>query len=109
VKGFCQIQGVDYDEMFSPFTMLKSIRILLAIAMHYDYKIWQMDVKTTLLNGNLCEDVHTPDVSYALIVMSKYQLSPGDAHWVAVKNILKCLRRTKDQFLIYMEVRKSSL
>ena len=58
-KGFKQIQGVDYDETFSPIAMLKSIRILLAIAAFYDYEIWQMDVKTTFLNGNLSEDVYT--------------------------------------------------
>ena len=38
--------------------MLKSIRILLAIAAHYDYEIWKMDVKMTFLNGNLYEDVY---------------------------------------------------
>ena len=38
--------------------MLKSIRILLAIAAHYDYEIWQMDVKTAFLNGNLSEEVY---------------------------------------------------
>ena len=38
--------------------MLKSIRILLAIAAYYDYEIWQMDVKTAFLNGNLEEDVY---------------------------------------------------
>ncbi|XP_058751499.1 secreted RxLR effector protein 161-like [Vicia villosa] len=32
---------------------------------------------------------------------SKYQFDPSDAHWVAVKNILKYLIRTKDSFLIY--------
>ena len=42
----------------SHVAMLKSIRILLAIAAHYDYEIWQMDVKTTFLNGNLTEDVY---------------------------------------------------
>ncbi|KAI5419048.1 hypothetical protein KIW84_043303 [Lathyrus oleraceus] len=42
-----------------------------------------------------------PDVSYALSATSRYQSDPGDAHWVAVKNILKYLRRTKDSFLIY--------
>ena len=31
------------------------------------------------------------DVSYALSIMSRYQSNPGDAHWVAVKNILKYL------------------
>ena len=38
--------------------MLKSIRILLFIAAHYDYEIWQMDVKTTFLNGNLEEEIY---------------------------------------------------
>ena len=38
--------------------MLKSIRLLLAIATHYDYEIWKMDVKTTFLNGNLIEEVY---------------------------------------------------
>ncbi len=38
-KGFRQVQGVDYDETFSPVAMLKSVRILLAIAAHFDFKI----------------------------------------------------------------------
>ena len=38
-KGFRQVQGVDYDEMFSPVAMLKSIRIILAIAAYFDYEI----------------------------------------------------------------------
>src|SRR5665213_1590209 len=42
-----------------------------------------------------------PDVSYALSVLSRYQSNPGDPHWQAVKTILKYLRRTKDQFLVY--------
>ena len=42
-----------------------------------------------------------PDVSYALSVTSRCQSDLGMGHWVAVKNILKYLRRTKDAFLIY--------
>ena len=57
-KGYRQRQGIDFDETFSPVAMLKSIRILLAIAAHYDYEIWQMDVKTAFLNGNLSEEVY---------------------------------------------------
>ena len=41
------------------------------------------------------------DVSYALSVTSRYQSDPGESHWIAVKNILKYLRRTKDVFLVY--------
>src|SRR3954462_13318568 len=57
-KGFKQIPGVDYDETFSPVAMLKSIQILLAIAAHFDYEIWQMDVKTAFLNGNIDEELY---------------------------------------------------
>ena len=57
-KGFKQTHGIDYDETFSPVTMLKSIRILIAIVAYHDYEIWQMDVKTAFLNGNLLEDVY---------------------------------------------------
>ena len=38
--------------------MIKSIRILLSIAAHMDYEIWQMDVKTTFLNGSLDETIY---------------------------------------------------
>ena len=57
-KGFTQIQGIDYDETFSPVAMIKSIRIMLAIAAFYDYEIWQLDVKTAFLNGKLEEEVY---------------------------------------------------
>ena len=57
-KGFKQTHDIDYNEIFSPVAMLKSIQILLAIAAYYDYEIWQMDVKTAFLNGNLIEDVY---------------------------------------------------
>jgi hypothetical protein len=38
--------------------MLKSMQIILAIATYFNYKIWQMGVKTTFLNGNLTEDMY---------------------------------------------------
>ena len=42
-----------------------------------------------------------PDVSFALSCTNRYQASPGEEHWTAVKAILKYLRRTKDAFLVY--------
>src|SRR3954468_18965264 len=57
-KVFRQVQGIDYDETFSPVAMLKSVRIMLAIAAFYDYEIWQMDVKTAFLNGFLEEELY---------------------------------------------------
>ena len=57
-KCFRQVQVVDYDEIFSLVSMLKSIRIMLAIATFYNYEIWQMDVKTAFLNGFLEEELY---------------------------------------------------
>ena len=57
-KGSRQVQRVYYDETFSPVAMLKSVRIMLAIAAFYDYEIWQMDVKTAFLNGFLEEELY---------------------------------------------------
>ena len=57
-KGFRQVQGVDYDETFSPIEMLKSVRIMLAIAAFYYYEILQMHVETAFLNGFLEEEFY---------------------------------------------------
>ena len=42
-----------------------------------------------------------PDVAFALSMCSRYQSSYGEAHWGTAKNILKYLRRTKDDYLVY--------
>ena len=57
-KSFRQVQGVDYDKIFLLAAMLKSVRIMLPIATFYDYEIWQMDVKTALLNGYRKEELY---------------------------------------------------
>ena len=59
IKSYRQHYGIDYDEIFSPIAMLKSIRIMLVIAGYKDYEIWQMDVKIAFLNGELQEEVYT--------------------------------------------------
>ena len=52
-RFFWQVQEVDYDENSSPVAMLKSVVVMLAIAVFYEN--WQMDVKTEFLNGFLEE------------------------------------------------------
>ena len=44
-----------------------------------------------------------PDMAYSLGVVSRYQFNLGEAHWKVVKTILKYLRNTKDQWLVYEE------
>jgi hypothetical protein len=57
-QGYTQIEGVDFDETFAPVARLESIRILLSIACHLDFKLYQMDVKSAFLNGVLQEEVY---------------------------------------------------
>src|SRR3954469_20684279 len=52
-KGFRQVQGVDYDETFSPVAMLKYIRIILAIAAQFEYEKLEIELKEGFLNGIL--------------------------------------------------------
>ena len=57
-QGYSQMEGVDYDETFAPVARIESIRILLALACQLKFKLYQMDVKTTFLNGFLKEDIY---------------------------------------------------
>ena len=56
-QGYSQMEGVDYDETFALVARMESIRILLALTCHLRFKLYQMDVKSTFLNGMLKKDV----------------------------------------------------
>jgi hypothetical protein len=57
-KGYAQIEGLDFDETFSPVARLEAIRIFLAYACHKRFKGYQMDVRSAFLNGDLNEEVY---------------------------------------------------
>lgn len=57
-RGFTQVQGVDYNEIFSPVVKHCSIRILLSIVNQFDLELEQMDVKTAFLHGDLEETIY---------------------------------------------------
>nr|GFA13521.1 retrovirus-related Pol polyprotein from transposon TNT 1-94 [Tanacetum cinerariifolium] len=56
--GYSQQEGIDYDETFAPVARIEAIRLFLAYAAHKDFTVYQMDVKTTFLNGILKEEVY---------------------------------------------------
>ena len=58
VKGFTQREGIYYNETFSPVSCKDFFRIIMALAVHYDLELHQMDVKTAFLNGDLYENVY---------------------------------------------------
>jgi len=58
VKGFSQRKGVDFEEIFSPFVKMSSIRAVLGLTTSLDLEIEQMDVKTTFLHGDLDKEIY---------------------------------------------------
>ncbi|KAI3681360.1 hypothetical protein L6452_36153 [Arctium lappa] len=57
-QGYRQEEGIDYDETFAPVARLEAIRLFLAYAVYKDFIVYQMDVKSTFLNGKLNEEVY---------------------------------------------------
>jgi hypothetical protein len=57
-RGFSQIEGIDYDETFSPVTRYSSIRSILSLSAQMGWRIHQMDVKTVFLNRIIEEEVY---------------------------------------------------
>nr|GEZ17621.1 retrovirus-related Pol polyprotein from transposon TNT 1-94 [Tanacetum cinerariifolium] len=55
--GYSQQEGIDYDETFAPVARIEAIRLFLAYDAHKDFTVYQMDVKTTFLNGIIKEEV----------------------------------------------------
>ncbi|GJX78456.1 retrovirus-related pol polyprotein from transposon TNT 1-94 [Tanacetum coccineum] len=62
-KGFRQEEGLDFEESFAPVARLEAIRIFIANAASKNMTVYQMDVKTAFLNGELKEEVyvHQPE------------------------------------------------
>lgn len=56
-KGYAQIEGVGFEETFVLVARLELIQLLLSIACHLKFKLYQMDVNSVFLNGILKEEV----------------------------------------------------
>eukprot|EP00253_Pinus_taeda_P026919 PITA_26919 len=127
-KGYSQVSGIDFSDIFSPVAKATSIRLILSIAATFDFEVEQMDVKTTFLHGDLEEQIYMkkpegftvkgkkqlvcklkkslyglkrPYIAHALGVLSKFMSKPGKEHWTAVKRVFRYLRGTSDYGLCY--------
>ena len=57
-QGYSQQEGIDFDETFALVTRLEAIRMLLAFIAYKGFILYQMDVKSSFLNGFISKEVH---------------------------------------------------
>jgi hypothetical protein len=57
-QSFSLVEGLDFWEVFAPVARLKAIRTLLVFATSKGFKLYQMDVKNTFLNGVIQEKIY---------------------------------------------------
>jgi hypothetical protein len=57
-QGYSQVEGLDFRETFALIARLEAIRILLAFTTFKGFKLYQMDMKSTFLNGVIQEEVY---------------------------------------------------
>nr|GFD30877.1 copia protein [Tanacetum cinerariifolium] len=58
-QGHRQEEGIDYDEVFAPLARIEAIRLFLAFASYMGFMVYQMDVKSAFLYGEIEEEVST--------------------------------------------------
>nr|GEX48260.1 hypothetical protein [Tanacetum cinerariifolium] len=97
---YSQQEGIDYDETFTPVARIEAIRLLLAYVAHKDFTVFQMDVKTSFLNGILKEEVY---VGQPLVFVSKQypdQVYALDKALYGLKQAPRACYDVLSQFLI---------
>ena len=96
-QGFTQVYGIDYAETYAPVARYTSIRLIIALAAHYDWELHQMDVKTAYLNGELDKPIYMrapegldlidqpacPADRVCLLIKSLYGLKQSGRRWHA--------------------------
>ncbi|GKD63051.1 retrovirus-related pol polyprotein from transposon TNT 1-94 [Tanacetum coccineum] len=58
LQGYAQEEGIDFEESFAPVACLEAVRIFVTYAVHMSFLIYQMDAKTSFINGPLKEEVY---------------------------------------------------
>nr|GEX89099.1 integrase, catalytic region, zinc finger, CCHC-type, peptidase aspartic, catalytic [Tanacetum cinerariifolium] len=94
-KGYRQEEGIDFEESFAPMARIEAIRIFIANATSRNMTVYQMDVKTAFLNGELKEEVYVsqlkgfvdPDHPTHVYRLKKVLYGLKQAPWACPKGI----------------------
>lgn len=92
IRGFQQIDGIDYDETYAPVAKLTSLRMLLALAAHFDWEIEQLDVVTAFLNPPIDENVYM-EIPSGIKLGTTQNVPPPSTHVVKLRKALYGLKQ----------------
>ena len=106
VKGYAQVKGIDYNELFSPVIRHTSLRTLLSLAAAESWSIDQMDVRVAFFNGELDEDIYISEPDGA-----GYGLLPGEVLKLekalyGLKQAPRCWNKELSSFLMECKFRR---
>jgi hypothetical protein len=108
-KEYAQVEGINFEETFAPVSRMEEIRLLLAYACSKNIKVYQMDIKSTFLNGELEEEVYIEQPE-------GFQLSENADYVCKLKKALYGLKQAprawysrQDKYLQHAGFRKGSV
>jgi hypothetical protein len=107
-KGYSQVEGINFEETFTLVARMEAIKMILAYACSKNIEVYQMDVKSTFLNGDLKEDVYIEQLKgfqlkqnegYVCklkksLQVAKFQATPKESHVLELKRIFRYLKGT---------------
>lgn len=70
-KGYSQKPGSDFKETFAPVSRLSSMRLITALAVKHNLRLYQLDIETAFLNGEIEEEIYMekPDFLHEMLVL----------------------------------------
>nr|GEU48640.1 retrovirus-related Pol polyprotein from transposon TNT 1-94 [Tanacetum cinerariifolium] len=107
--GYSQQEGIDYDETFALVARIEAIRLFLAYAANKDFTVFQMDVKTTFLNGILKKEVYVGQPPGFVSKQYPYHLYALDKALYSLKQAPREWYDVLSQFLIDSGFQKCSI
>nr|GEX46411.1 hypothetical protein [Tanacetum cinerariifolium] len=73
-RRYIQEHEIDYKETFSPVARFETVRVILALATQMQWTIFQFDVKSAFLNGELKEDVYVQQPEYFKVAREEHKV-----------------------------------
>ncbi|GJZ98511.1 putative ribonuclease H-like domain-containing protein [Tanacetum coccineum] len=111
-QGHTQEEGIDYDEVFAPVARIEAIRIFLAYASYMGFMVYQMDVKSAFLYGQIEEEVYifekplVQGIEIAVLIYLKGKPSLG--LWYSKDSPLELVAYTDSDYAGATQDRKST-